>query len=203
MDIVVTGLKTDIVVTLIANTDGTFEEHIYRSVPANVSNLVKPTFNFDIKDINNDCYPDLVTGVGGGGQSLNGKDNISQEMRSDFATGIVSLMLNSKNGFVDPVKLTALKGQIKGVSFYKKDGRYSVAAVARRNAIKGLEPNSTLKLIDIEVNDQLESKVLGVANTIFLPPDAYYVENLKPCVQSVANLGNKLIIPHLQSYKGI
>lgn len=203
MDIVVTGLKTDIVVTLIANTDGTFEEHIYRSVPANVSNLVKPTFNFDIKDINNDCYPDLVTGVGGGGQSLNGKDNISKEMRSDFATGIVSLMLNSKNGFVDPVKLTALKGQIKGVSFYKKDGRYSVAAVARGNAIKGLEPNSTLKFIDIEVNDQLESKVLGVANTIFLPPDAYYVENLKPCVQSVDNLGDKLIIPHLQSYKGI
>ena len=66
IDIVFTGLKTDIVVTFIAKTDGTFEERIYRSVPANVSNLVKPTFNFDIRDINNDCYPDLVTGIGGG-----------------------------------------------------------------------------------------------------------------------------------------
>ena len=112
-------------------------------------------------------------------------------------------MLNSDRGFVKPVRLTTLKGQIKGVKFYKKDGKYNVAAVARGNAIKGLEPNSILKLIDIELDDQLRPKVLSVADTVYLPPDAYYIENLKSCVQTVDHPNDKLMIPHQQSYQGI
>jgi len=106
LDFIVSGHKGESILTFINNSNLSFEKKITGFNEYFKSKRVSPIFNFDIADINNDCFNDIVIGLGGWGYDqrlpdnniLNNDNTLTSSEYLNYWKGEIIIGINDKNG---------------------------------------------------------------------------------------------------------